>query len=426
MNYIIEGGTPLKGEITPTPNKNSVVAIIPAIILADEPVILTNVPKSSSVRTLLRIFKSLGGKVSYLKGSKIKLDPRPLNGHVIDKELAKKERSANMFLGPLLARFGKAELGEVGGCKLGQRPIDTLMQGLLKMGAEMDPENIFKLSAKEIVGNPDIWQLEASVTGTENLIMTAVKAKGTTVIYNAACEPHVQDLCNFLVSLGGRIYGIGTNKLQIQGVDRLTGGQWEIIPDHIDIGGLIVASAITRGEVTIKNAIPHHMQHVLQFFEKLNLHCDVVGQDIKVPGDQDLYCKSNMKGDIDKIVAQPWPTGFPVDLLPQALVLAASLPGNMIIMNPMYERGLTFVDDLVMMKGNVILADPGRAITYGPSDWKGATLSAPAIIQCAHALALVGFAARGTTKILNADIISRRFPEFTSAMTSLGGRIYEE
>ncbi len=426
MNYIINGGKSLSGVVEPMPNKNSIVAIIPAILLADEPVILKNAPRSSSVRTILKIFKELGGKFSYLKDSRIKLDPRSIDKYIIDKELAKLERSSNMFLGPLLVRFGKAELGDVGGCKLGQRPIDTLLQGLVKMGANIDPDNIFKLSAKEIKGNDHIWQLEASVTGTENLITTAVKAKGTTVIYNAACEPHVQELCNFLNSLGAQIEGVGTNKLVIHGVERLSGGEWEILPDHIDIGGLIVAAAITKSELTIQHAIPHHMQQVLEFFEKFNLQCKVDADNITVPADQELYCKPNIRGDIDKIVAQPWPTGFPVDLLPQALVLAASIPGTITIMNPMYERGLTFVDDLVIMKGKVILADPGRAITYGPSDWKGAIVSAPPILQCAHALALVGLAARGTTKILNSDIISRRYPEFVQVFSSLGADIIEE
>lgn len=425
MNYIIEGGNPLKGTVNPTPNKNSIVAIIPATIIADEPIILSNVPRSTAVRSLLRLYRSLGGKVSYLKDSKIKLDPRPINKFVIDKELAKKERSSNMFLGPLLVRFGKAELGDVGGCKLGQRPVDTLLQGLVSMGAKLDPENIFKLSAKELRGNDHVWQLEASVTGTENLITTAVKAKGTTVIYYAASEPHVQDLCNFLNSIGAKIDGVGTNRLTIEGVDRLHGGEWTIIPDHIDIGGLIVASAMTKGEITINNAIPNHMQGILQHLEKFNLKCKINDQQIIVPANQDLYCKPNIKGDMDKVVAEPWP-GYPADLIPQALVLAASLPGNIRIMNPMYERGLTFVDDLIKLKGKVILADPSKAITFGPSEWKGATVSSPEIIQGGHAIALVGFAAKGVTKILNADVISRRFPELVSVFTSLGGNITQE
>ncbi len=425
MNYIIEGGNPLKGTIDAIPNKNSIVAIIPATLIANEPIILSNVPRSTAVRSLFRIYRSLGGKVAYLKDSKIKLDPRPISKFVIDKELAKSERSSNMFLGPLLVRFGKAELGDVGGCKLGQRPVDTLLQGLVDMGATFDPENIFKLSAKEIRGNSNIWLLEASVTGTENLITTAVKAKGITIIYNAACEPHVQDLCNFLISIGAKIDGVGTNRLTIEGVDRLSGGEWTIISDHIDVGGLIVASAITNGEITINNAIPEHMQGVLQNFEKLSLKCEVIGQQIRVPANQELYCKPNIKEDMDKIKAEPWP-GFPADLIPQALVLATSLPGNMIIMNPMYERGLTFVDDLIKLKGKVTLTDPSKAITFGPSQWKGVTVSSPEIIQCAHAIALVGFAASGVTKILNADIISRRFPELVPVFTKLGGKISQE
>ena len=332
-----------------------------------------------------------------------------------------------MFLGPLLLRFGKAELGDVGGCKLGNRPIDTLIQGLDDLGAEVDPDNIYNLTAPDgLKGNPNIWQLEASVTGTESLIMTAVKAEGTTVIYNAAGEPHVQDLCNFLVSAGAKIEGIGTNKVTIEGVSELKSTEWSIIPDHIDIGGLIVAAAITGGELTIKDAIPHHMQQILMFYEKINLSYEIRGEDIYIPADQELECIPNMSGNIDKINSQVWPTGFPADLIPQALVLAASASGNMRIMNTMYETGLTFVDDLMRMGGKVILADPTKAITFGPSDWKGYSLSAPNILQCAHAVGLAAFAARGQTRIRNADIISRRYPDFVEVYKGLGADIWEE
>lgn len=247
----IQGGYPLKGTVTPMPNKNSILKLIPAAILLDEPVVFHNVPKSTSVRILLQIFKQLGGKVAYLKDNSIKLDGRPMRSSAIDEDLAMKERSSFMFLGPLLSRFSKASIRDGGGCKLGNRPLDTMFQGMSILGVEIDKADGYKLSTKGLKGK-EVWQLEASVTGTENLILAAVKAKGTTIIYNAACEPHTQDLCNFLVSVGAKIQGVGSNRLIIEGVESLSGGEWTVINDHIDIGGLMVTAAVTNGELLIK------------------------------------------------------------------------------------------------------------------------------------------------------------------------------
>ncbi|GAB4157482.1 MAG: UDP-N-acetylglucosamine 1-carboxyvinyltransferase [Candidatus Dojkabacteria bacterium] len=425
--YIINGGNKISGTVTPMPNKNSILPLICSAVLFDEPVTFHNVPKSTSVRVVTNIFKALGGKVSYHRDGSLTLDGSTVDKYQIPDDLAEKERSSLMFLGGLLAKLGKAELGKSGGCKLGSRPVDTLINGLTELGAQIDPENIYKLEAKELKGNPKIWQFETSVTGTENLIIAAVKAKGTTVIYNAACEPHVQDLCNFLNSIGAKISGIGSNKLTIEGVEKLTKGEWTVISDHIDIGGLIVAAAITGGELRIKNAIPSHMQQILEYYERVNLKVKIEGEDIIVPANQKLICQTRMKGDVERIRAQPWPTGFPADLMPQMLVLCMVAEGNMYLMNAMYENQLYFVEDLQKMKGNVILSNPHVAFTYGPSPkLKGAVVSAPAVLQSAHAVALAAFAARGETRILNADIIKRRFPEFVEVMRSLGGDIREE
>lgn len=424
--YKIVGGNPISGTVAPMPNKNSIVALIPAAVLADEPVTFSNVPMSSSVRVMLRIFRKLGGKVSYLSDGRVKLDATTINSTLVDKELAKKERASIMFLGPLVSRFGEAEFGQSGGCKLGTRPVDTLLQGLTELGAKIDPENIFHITAKGLKGNERIWQLESSVTGTENLIIAAVKAEGRTVIYNAACEPHVQDLCNFLNSIGADIRGIGTNKIEINGVDRLRGGEWRVIPDFVDIGGLIVAAAITGGELTVKDAIPDHMRHILMFYEKINLKYEIQGEDIHIPAKQRLECLLNMKGDIDKIPAQPWPTGFPVDLIPQVLVLATCAPGNIRIQNMMYETQLNFVDTLNKMRAKIALTSPNQAITFGPSRLKGAVVTAPDVLQAAHAVALAAFAAEGETKIINADIIDRRYPEFVQTFKKLGANIEQE
>lgn len=420
--YKVTGGIPLSGTIVPVPNKNSILPIICACILTDEVITLHNVPKSASVRVMLQIYRKLGGTVSYLKGDKLKLNGNKLKGYRIDKELAKKERASMMFLGPLLARFKKAEIADAGGCKLGNRPIDTLYQGLVSLGAKFDETNFYNLYTDGLNGNDDIWLMEASVTGTENLIIAAVLAKGKTVINNAACEPHVQDLCNFLNSIGASISGIGSNRLTIEGVNKLSGGEWSIISDHLDVGGLMVAAALTGGEITIKDAIPEHMQPILNNLEKLNVQYKIKGKDIFVPSKQELVCKTNMKGDIDIIRAEPWP-GFPADLLPQALVLALKAKGSMRIMNYMYESQLLFTEDLRKFGAKFIIADPHRVVTFGPSVFKAAVTSAADIIQAAHAEVLVALAAEGESQILNADAIARRYPDLLETLIRLGARI---
>jgi UDP-N-acetylglucosamine 1-carboxyvinyltransferase len=422
----INGGNPIQGTVKPVGNKNSILPLICAAVLTDEEITFHNVPKSSSVRTMLQVFQNLGGSVKYLKDNSVKLCAKGMNSYIIDKDLSKKERASMMLLGPLLCRFKKAEIGDAGGCKLGNRPIDTLFQGLVALGADVNDQNIYQLTTKGIKANPFYWQLETSVTGTESFILTAVLAKGTSVIYNAACEPHVQDLCNFLVSIGAKINGIGSNKLTIEGVDKLNGGEWKVISDFIDIGGLVVAAAITGGELRITDAIPEHMQLVLNYFKKVNLNTFYEGNTLVIPKEQDLYCKPNLKGDMDKVPDQPWPTAFPVDLVPQMIVLAAKAKGSIRIHSIMYETQLFFVEELLKMRAKVMLADTHTVVTFGPSDFRGASTTASNVLQCAHAQFLTALAAKGTSTLHYAEIISRRYPDIISTYQALGGDITSE
>lgn len=418
----IVGGKSLNGEVTPMPNKNSILKIIPACILAEGPVLIKNVSQSSAVRILLQIFKDLGGKVSYPQKGSVRLDGRSVKKWQIDNNLAVKERSSFLFLGPLLSKFGQAAIKDGGGCKLGNRPLDAMFKGFEDIGVTIDENNGYHMSTKGLISK-SIWLLEASVTGTENLVLAAVKTPGTTEIYNAACEPHTQDLCNFLNSIGAKISGIGTNKLVIQGVETLTGGEWRIISDHIDIGGLIVAGAITGGELRIKDAIPEHMVQVIRYFEKLNLKLKIEGQDIIVPKNQNLIALKNFKGDIDKIVDQPWP-GFPPDLIPQALILSLMSEGSIRVYSNMYEVQLIeLFAELFKMNSKMILTNPNQILTLGPSKFKGTKVNASTILQCTHALILAGLAASGTTTIQDTDIIFRRFPDIISTLSSLGADI---
>jgi UDP-N-acetylglucosamine 1-carboxyvinyltransferase len=299
-----------------------------------------------------------------------------------------------------------------------------MFKGLEDLGVEIDKGDGYKLKTKGLVGST-VWLLEASVTGTENLVLAAVKAKGTTTIYNAACEPHTQDLCNFLNSIGARIQGIGTNKLVIEGVEHLTGGEWTIIADHIDVGGLIVTAAVTGGELLIKNAIPEHMTQIINNFAKLNLKVEVRDKDIFIPGNQELIAHPNIKGDIDKIKDEPWP-GFPVDLIPQALILALKAKGNIRVYSNMYEVQLIeLFAELFKMNSKMMLTNPNQIVTFGPTTFKGTRVNASTILQCTHALILAGLAAEGTTIVNDADIIYRRFPEIIPTLKKLGAKIEE-
>jgi UDP-N-acetylglucosamine 1-carboxyvinyltransferase len=373
---------------------------------------------------MLQVFKQLGGKVAYLKGSSLKLDSSTMKTSAIEDSLAMKERATFVFLGALISRFGSASIRDGGGCKLGNRPLDAMFQGMKALGVEVDKKDGYKMVAKRgLIGNENTWLLEASVTGTENLIIAAVKAKGKTIIYNAACEPHTQDLCNFLNSIGAKIEGVGTNKLTIEGVVNLRGGEWTVIPDHIDIGGLIVTAAVTGGELLIKNAIPQHMTQIINNFAKLNLKVEIQGSNIFIPSGQELVAKTNFKGDMDKIKDEVWP-GFPVDLIPQALILALKAKGNIRIYSNMYEVQLIeLFSELFKMNSKMVLTNPNQIITFGPTDFNGAKVNASTILQCTHALVLAGLSAKGTTVIQNADIIFRRFPELIESMKSIGARI---
>lgn len=419
----INGGKSLKGTVVPVSNKNSILKLIPATLLCDEPVVFKNVSISSSFLTLVEIYEHLGGRVEFLEPGVVKFDSSSVNNYVIPEELARKERAALVFLGPLLAKFGKAQVYSPGGCKLGNRPLDTLFQGLIELGARLDQnrtDSYFFEAPNGLLPQRDtIWLMEASVTGTENLILAAVKCKGNVKIYHAACEPHTQDLCNFLNSVGAKISGVGSNLLSIQGVDHLKGGEWSVISDHIDIGGWIVAAAITNGELLIRNAIPQHIMQILNYFSKLNLYVEVRGNDIYVPSGQDLFCKKNINNNIDKIQAQVWP-GFPVDLIPQALVLALTAKGSIIIFSNLYESQLFFVEELQKMGASFVMPSTYQIITFGPSNWHGATISAPQILQCTHATILAALAARGQTIINNADSIFRRYPDIIKKLQDLG------
>lgn len=422
--YKIEGGKPLSGKITPVPNKNSILKLIPAALLTDEPVILHNVPKSSDVRLMLKIVKQLGGKVTYLDdGSSVKIVAKDVNTFEIDEDLSEKAKASVMFMGPLLIRFKKAYMPMPGGCKLGTRPLDAFIDNMVQMGAKYVREKGYYLEAEHLKASK-IWSWFPSVTGTENTILLAVLIPGVTEIYNAASEPHTQDLCNMLNSMGAKISGIGSNKLIIEGVEKLTGTEWTVISDHLDVGEYIAAAAMTGGEITINNAIPEHMNLMIQFFEKIGVKVKI-NEDgsIFVPAKQKLECELTVRGDILDVKAFAWPF-LPPDFVHIAVVAALKAKGSIIFHNSFYEYGFFFIEELAKMKAKVIMADPHRIITFGPTNFKGAHLIAPNIIQATMALFLAALSAEGTTILEDAeDSLMRRYPDLIENYVKLGARI---
>jgi len=421
--YKIEGGTPLVGTISPVPNKNSILKLIPAALLTEEAVIIHNVPKSSDVRLMLKIVKQLGGKVSYLgDGNSVKIHGDTMNTFEIDSELSQKAKASIMFMAPLLLKFKKAYMPIPGGCKLGTRPLDAFVDNMLQMGAQYRREKGYYFEANNLKA-AKIWSWFPSVTATENTIMLAVLTSGMTEIYNAACEPHTQDLCNMLNAMGARISGIGSNKLIIEGVDQLHGVEWNVIPDHLDIGAYIAAALMTNGEITIENAIPEHMSLILQFFEKINAKVIVKDNTIYIPKNQKLKCALTVRGDIFDVKTFAWPF-LPPDFVHVAVVSALMAEGSFVFHNSFYEYGFFFIEELAKMKAKLIMADPYRIITFGPTKFQSAKIIAPNIIQATMALFLAALSASGTTILEDSeDALLRRYPDLIANYSKLGAKI---
>ena len=421
--YKIQGGKPISGTVNPIPNKNSILKLIPAALLTDEPVTIHNVPDSTDVRLMLKLVRQLGGKVTYMNERKsVKITGKGVNTYEMDPDLSQKAKASVMFMAPLLLRFGKAYMPIPGGCKLGTRPLDAFMNNMEMLGAKYKREKGYYIEADKLKGTK-IWSWFPSVTGTENIVMLATLTPGVTEIYNAAAEPHTQDLCNMLVSMGAKIEGVGSNRIIIEGVDSLKGTEWTVIPDHLDIGGFIAAAALTNGEITIKDAIPEHMQYIIQAFGKIGINVETVGNDLHISKNQKLVCETTVRGDIYEMFAMPWP-GLPIDFMQIMIVTALKAKGSMILHNSFQEYGMFWIEELVKLKAKVVMADPYRVLTFGPTEFKGAKIFAPNIIQATMGLFLASLAAEGETLLEDSnDSLLRRYPDLVSVYTKLGAQI---
>ena len=418
--FVIEGGVPLRGTLTPSGNKNAALPALAACLLTDEPIILHNLPDIQDVHTMLDLLADIGVQVERLDTHSWRLQAREIRLPPFAREKFRRIRGSILLAGPLLARLGWVEIPPPGGDVIGRRRVDTHFLAFQGLGAEVDVNDLFRLNARQLRG-ADILLDEASVTGTENAVMAAVLAKGTTVLRNAASEPHVQDLCHMLNRLGARIEGIGSNVLTIHGVDRLGGGEFTIGPDHIEVGSYIALAAMTRGELRIRNAAPHHLRMIRHVFSRLGVEIQVDGEDVVVPAEQPLEVVPDIGGAIPTIADAPWPA-FPADLMSIAIVLATQTTGTVLFHEKMFESRLYFVDKLIFMGARIVLCDPHRCVVQGPSQLQGDILVSPDIRA---GMALVGAAlcAKGQSIIRNVEQIDRGYERVEEKLRSLGARI---
>jgi UDP-N-acetylglucosamine 1-carboxyvinyltransferase len=391
-----------------------------ACLLTDEPVILRNLPDIQDVHTMGDLMVDVGVEVERLDPHTWRLHAREVGLPSFDREQFRRIRGSILLAGPMLGRLGRVDLPAPGGDVIGRRRVDTHFLAFQELGAEVDAADLFRLRAEQLRG-ADILLDEASVTGTENAIMAAVLAKGTTVIRNAASEPHVQDLCHMLNGLGAQISGIGSNMLTIHGVDRLRGGEFAISPDHMEVGSYIALAAMTHGEVRIRSAAPQHLRMIRYVFERLGVRVEVDGDDIYVPADQSLHVVQDVGGAVPTIADAPWPA-FPADLMSITIVLATQLEGMVLFHEKMFESRLYFVDKLIFMGARIVLCDPHRCVVQGPAPLHGDELVSPDIRA---GMALVGAAlcARGQSTISNVNQIDRGYEMVEEKLRSLGACI---
>ncbi len=421
--YRITGGYPISGTVTPAGNKNSALPIIAASLLTDEEVVLRNVPAISDVSVQLRILRKLGGKVEYnRKEGVVTIRVKELKTHKLDKHDVLKTRGSILYLGSLVGRAKKAEVWSPGGCKLGKRPVDSYFIALQKLGAKITTEDSYVVDASGLKGNR-VWQEETAVTGTENLIMAGVLAKGTTTIISAASEPHVQDLCNFLNQMGAKISGVGSNILTIEGVEKLHGTEFEISSDFMEIGTFIAAAAVTGGELRIKKALTEHMDQILSQYEKLGVKTiiDREKDEIFVPANQKLIIRDYMDGTMNKLETMPWP-GFPADLLQFSIVIATQSKGKILIFDKLYEGRLFYVSELSRMGADIFLSDPHRLVVNGPTKLSGKVLKS-SDIRAGMSLLIAALAAEGESIIENGELIERGYEHIEERFKKLGAKI---
>jgi len=418
--FVVEGGHRLEGRIRPAGNKNAALPCLAAAVLCPEPVSYENVPRIRDVLTFLMIIEALGAEVTWSGDNEVTIDAGGVRTDRVDPDMARRIRASVLLAGPLLARFGQVELPPPGGDVIGRRRMDTHFLAFEALGAELVLNHGFEIKAERLVG-ADFFLDEPSVTGTENAVMAAVRAEGVSTIRNAAAEPHVQDLCHLLNSMGAQISGIGTHKLTIEGVKDLHGTHFRIGADHIETGSFIGLAAVTGSDITIEGAPIEHLDSTLIGFRRLGIRCDVVENDLYVHGSEEHHIQRDAFGAVPKVDDGPWPA-FPADLTSIALVAATQCHGTVLIHEKMFESRMYFTDKLVGLGASIILCDPHRAVVVGPSPLQGGVVESPDI-RAGMALLIAALGADGTSTIHNIRQIERGYELIDQRLGQLGARI---
>lgn len=419
--FVIEGGQPLSGTVTPAGNKNAALPLLAACLLTAEPVILRNVPRIRDVETMRELISDLGTHVEELDEHTWRLHTPRITKTKLDPELCRRIRASLLLAGPLLGRQGAVELPPPGGDVIGRRRVDTHLLALEALGAEIQYDATqFAMRAKSLHGAPLLLD-EASVTGTENAVMAAVLAKGVTIIRNAASEPHVQELCEFLNLLGANIRGIGSNTLTIEGVERLHSGEFTIGADYLEVVSFITAAAVTGGQIRIQNAGVRHLDMIQLVMKRLGVRWTILGDDILVPASQSLTVVPDHGDAIPEIKTNVWPA-FPTDLISIAIATATQAAGSVLFHDWMHSGRMYFTDKLVQMGARIILADPHRCLVQGPTYLQGERLESPDI-RAGMALVIAALGARGTSYIRNIGQIERGYEKIDERLRLLGAKI---
>lgn len=421
--FIIHGDTPLSGEVTPAGNKNAALPLLAACTLTEEPVILHNVPQIRDVQAMRALLESLGVKIEELNSHSWRVQAKHVRPADLDPDLCRQIRASILLAGPMIARSGTLELPPPGGDVIGRRRVDTHILAFKALGANADfnrSNNIFRFSATSLKG-ANILLDEASVTATENAIMAAVTASGTTILRNAASEPHIQELCYCLNALGAQIDQIGSNTLNIQGVPQIHGGEYTIGPDYLEVVSFIGAAVVTHGSIRIHKAGPKYLDMIAVVFRRLGVHWDIDGEDIVVPTEQRLSIEPDLGDAIPEISVMPWPS-FPTDLMSIAIVVATQSKGSILFHDWMYPSRMFFIDKLVNMGAQIVLCDPHRCIVQGPTKLYGENMESPDI-RAGMSLVLAALAAEGKSVIRNVGQIDRGYESVDNKLKALGARI---
>ncbi len=418
--FIIEGGIPLQGDVTPSGNKNAALPILAACLLTDEPVTLHNVPEIRDIIDMRTLLESLGVQVDKLDKNSWRLTARELHVADLDPDMCRRIRASILLAGPMLARAGELHIPPPGGDVIGRRRLDTHILALKALGAQVSYKRTMRFNADKLVG-ADILLDEASVTATENVVMAAVTADGKTTIRNAASEPHVQELCQFLNSMGAKIEGIGSNTLHLEGIRNLHGTEHTIGPDLLEVISFVGAAAVTKGQVRIRNAGVSHLEMISQIFRRMGIVWGIEGDALIVPSSQERKIIPDIDGAIPEVKTNVWPA-FPTDLISIAITVATQMSGSILFHDWMFSGRMYFTDKLVGMGARIILCDPYRCLVQGPSTLYPEKLESPDI-RAGMALLLATLAAKGQSTIRNVRQIDRGYEKVDEKLRLLGAKI---